>query len=164
MNIFKILLYIASIPVLLYFHLFLGYFCPLSLFLVLSIFLFKDLKNYKIWWFLIVTGFFLDIALHYWVGTYAVAITLTLLLLKLFERYLSNIVLDLLAVFFSLVFFKFSFEVFVSLQESLSFSFLGIELFWKLIVFGLANMFLYLFFRALNSILLSYFRNDGFKI
>ncbi len=164
MSVLKILLYILAIPVVIFLHLFFNYFSLISILLILSVALFKDLKALHLLWFVAISTIFVDIALHYWLGTYLLSLAICLLLLKLFERYVDNLFFDILGVFFSFVVFFLFIQVFLSLQESFSFGFVNLSFILNSFVFGFLNILLYLCIKGLLYILQSYFREDGFKV
>jgi hypothetical protein len=164
MSILKIVLYILAIPVVVFLHLFFNYFSFISILLILSIALFKDLRTFHLWWFVAISTILVDIALHYWLGTYLLSLAICLLLLKLFERYVDNLFLDIVGVFFGFIAFSFFIQAFLSLQESFSFGFLNFSFFLNSLVFAFLNILLYLCVKGLLYILQSYFREDGFKV
>ncbi len=164
MKFLTLLLYIILIPIVLYMHLFFANLSLISVLLILSVFLFRDLKLLHYWWFLLIVSVLLDYAMYYWIGTFLLSIVVTLFFLHVWDRYVSNIFLDVVGVFFAFVLFKLFLHIFVSLQESFTLDFWSFSLVWIGILFGLINICVYLIIRGVDYILQSYFRNDGFKV
>ena len=162
MNILKISLYIILVPFFLYLALFFEYLSSFSLFLVFSIFFFRDLKKLNLWWFLILVSILLDVSMYFWLGTYLISITLVLLLLSLFDRFVSNFFLDIVAVFFAFLFFGFFFQAFVFFQETFTLLSLDLNLFYDVVLFAVKNIFVYLILKIIFYFLRSYLREDMF--
>ena len=162
MKILKIVFYILAIPVFLYLALFFEYLSFLSLILIISVFLFRDLKFLNLWWFLLIVSIFLDISLHFWLGTHLLAMTFVLLLLLLFDRFVSNIFLDIIAVFFTFILFRLFFMTFISFQEVSMLPTFDLEILLHSFTFALKNIFAYLILKFGEYILKSYFRGNAF--
>ncbi len=156
----KILLYILLIPIFLYLALFFEYLSLFNLFLVFSVFFFRDLKKLNLWWFLILISILLDIAMYFWLGTYLVSISLVLLLLLLFDRFMGNLFLDIVSVFFAFLFFRFFFQMVVFFQETWAFLPMDLNLFYDVVLFAVKNIFLYLILKIIFYFLKSYLRED----
>ncbi len=162
MKILKIFLYILSVPIFFYFILFFEYLGFLNLFLVFSIFLFRDLKSFNLWWLLLLFTLFLDVALHLWLGTYLFSITFVLLLLLLFDRLVSNFFLDLIAVFFAFFLFKIFFSCFLFFQETGVLPTFDLAFLTTSLLFAFKNIFFYILLRSVEYLFKSYFRNSPF--
>lgn len=160
MNILKILFYIVLIPIFLYFALFFEYLSFFNLFLIFSVFLFRDLKKINLWWFLILVSILLDISMYFWLGTYLISITLVLLLLTLFDRFVGNFFLDIVAVFFAFLFFGFFFQTFVFFQETFALLTIDLNLFYDVVLFAVKNIFVYLILKIIFYFFRSYLRED----
>ena len=164
MNVLKILLVLICLPLLLYLHLFFEYFSSISIFLVLSVFIFRDLKLFGYWWCIIILTVFIDSIFYYWLGTYLLSTLLVLVFLEITGKFISNLLLDLVCVFLSFVLFRIFFYSFVIFQEAGSLDVLDINMIYESLLFALTNLLLYLFIRLGNYILDHYFRNEGYKI
>jgi hypothetical protein len=164
MQILKILLYILLLPVFLYLFLVFEYLSFFSLILLLTVFLFWDLKKFNLFWFLILSSLLLDIAMHYWIGTYLISLTFVLAILFLLDRFLNNIFLNLIAVFVAFFVFSIFFKTFLSFQETSTLHVLELNVFLESLLFALKNIFVYLFFKIADYIFKSYFRGNVFRI
>ncbi len=162
MKILKIILYIISLPVLLYLALFFEYLSFFSLILVLSVFFFRDLKKINFWWVLLLISILLDISMHLWFGTYFISVSVVLFLLFLFDKFVSNIFLDILVVFFSFLIFRFFFQSFILFQEALVFPTLNADLLYDVFLFAIKNIFIYLLLKIVEYFFKSYFRENTF--
>lgn len=162
MRFVKIILYILTIPFFLYLALFFNYLSLFSLFLIFSVFIFRDLKSFGLIWMLVLISIFLDVVLNLWLGTHLLVVTLSLLVLSLFDRFVSNLFLDIVAVFFSFLFFIFLFNTFTFFQETSALPSFDLEFFSNVVFFTMKNIFAYLFLKIVEYFLKSYFTQEVF--
>ncbi len=162
MSILKTILYIFLIPVILFSHFFFSYISSISIIFVLSIILYRDLQLLRFWWLLPLLTIFVDITLYYWIGTNLFLIFLILLFLKILDRFVGNIILNYIGLFFSFFLFFFLFSVFIFIQESSSFNFFDLNLFLSSFILALVNFLVYSVFRIVVYFFNSYFNNEGF--
>ncbi len=162
MGYLKIILYVLAIPLFIYFALFFHYLSLFSLFLIFSVFVFRDMKSSGLIWLLILVSIFLDVLLHLWFGTHLLVITLTLFVLSVFDRFVSNFFLDIVAVFFAFLFFAFLFNIFAFFQETSVLPLFDLEFFSGVVFFIIKNIFAYLFLKIMEYFLKSYFTQEVF--
>ncbi len=162
MRYLKTILYILSIPLFIYLALFFHYLSAFSLFLIFSVFIFRDMKSFGLIWLLVLISIFLDVVLNLWLGTHLLVITLTLFVLSLFDRFVSNFFLDIVAVFFAFIFFAFLFNIFIFFQETSVLPLFNLEFFTEVIFFTIKNIFAYLFLKIMEYFLKSYFTQEAF--
>jgi hypothetical protein len=162
MKILRILLYILFVPVFVYLALFFEYLSLFSLILVFSVFLFRDLKKLNLWWILILISILLDVSMHFWLGTYFLSISIVLLLLFLFDKFVSNFFLDIVAVFFAFFVFRFFFQAFIFFQDTSMLPAVDLEFLTGIMFFAVKNIFVYLILKTVEYFFKSYFRENTF--
>ena len=160
MKLLRTIIYILLIPIFLYLVLFFEYLSFFNLFLVFSVFIFKDLKKLNLLWFLIPISILLDVSMHLWLGTHVLSIFLVLLLLLLFNKFVGNFFLDIVFVFFAFLFFRFFFQTYIFFQDTSSLLPIDMALFNDIVLFAVKNIFLYLILKTAEYFLKSYFRED----
>lgn len=162
MKFLKIFFYILSIPLIIYLSLFFEYLSFFSLILVLSVFLFRDLKNFNLLWILVISSVFLDITMHFWLGTFLLSITFVLLLLLVFDKFVGNVFLSIVSVFFVFVIFRIFFLNFLFFQDTNMLPVMDLEFFLESIFFAIKNIFVYLILKIFEYFFKSYFREKVF--
>jgi len=162
MKFLKIFFYILAIPLITYLALFFEYLSFFSLILVLSVFLFRDLKNFNLLWLLILLSILLDVVMHFWLGTFLLSITFVLLLLLVFDRFVGNAFLNIVSVFFVFVIFRIFFLTFIFFQDTNMLPLVDLEFFLESIFFALKNIFVYLILKVFEYFFKSYFRGNVF--
>lgn len=162
MKILKFFIYILSIPLVLFLHLFFTYINLFNLLLLFSIFSFRNMKMYGNWWLLLVVSLLIDVCLHLFIGTTLVSILGTLVFLAVVDKIVSvkeNIFFDLLAIFFALIIYSAISFLFSSFQESSSLVW-NINIFVGWLIFAGKNLILYGFFKIINTLWDKYLRNN----
>ncbi len=162
MNILKILIYILSLPLFVFLGLFFQYLLSLNLLLVFSVFLFRDLRKLNLFWLLIFTSLLLDVSMYFWLGTHLLTVSIALFLLLLFDKFVSNFFLDIVAVFFTFLFFQFFFQILIFFQETSTLISMDLNFLNDIVLFAIKNIFVYLILKTLFYFLKSYFREEVF--
>ncbi|GEM_PF-3417500 len=164
MKVLKVLLILLCLPLLLYLHFLFAYFGNISLILVLSVFVFKDLKLFNYWWCLPILAIFIDAVFYYWIGTFLLSVVIVFIVLELANKFISNFLFEIVYIFVGFFIFRIFLYFFTIFQETLSFNFLDTGEIIDSLRFALFNLLLYLFIRLVHYFLNSYFRNEGYKI
>ncbi len=159
MQIWRIFFYILLIPVTLYLSLFFEYISFFSLPLVFAVFFFRDLKRYNYLLFFIFLTILLDITMHFWMGTFLLSITFVLLILLLFDRLVSHVFLNFLAVFLAFFLFRIFFLQLTFFQETMFLQNIDISIFVNAVTFALKNMLVYLVLKVGEYFFKSYIRD-----
>ena len=162
MNMLKILIYILSLPLFVFLGLFFQYLLSLNLLLVFSVFLFRDLRKLNLFWLLIFTSLLLDVSMYFWLGTHLLTVSIALFLLLLFDKFVSNFFLDIVAVFFTFLFFQFFFQILIFFQETSTLISMDLNFLNDIVLFAIKNIFVYLILKTLFYFLKSYFREEVF--
>lgn len=160
MKFWKIFFYILLVPVFLYIVLFFEYLSFFNVFLIFSVFCFRDLDKKNWMWFLILVSVLLDISLSYWLGTTLLGIVFALLVLLVFDRFVGNTFLDFISVFFTFILFRLFAYTFIFFQETSTLLDFNLELFVHVVIFAVKNMGLYLLVKLGEYFLSSYFREN----
>lgn len=163
MKILKIFIYLLSIPLVLFLHLFFSYVNLFNLLLLFSIFSFRNMKMYGNWWLLLLVSLLVDVCLHLFLGSTLVSILGTLIFLAIVDRVISvkeNIFFDLLSIFFALIIYSAISFLFSSLQESSSSLIWNFDILLGWVIFAGKNIVLYGFFKIINNLWDKYLRNN----